>query len=56
MSKQDQLASLEATLTRQIGFAQDHRRKSPLQLQAHKPVPIATFVPKFEEGYVLFLL
>ncbi|RUS21119.1 nucleolar protein 14 [Endogone sp. FLAS-F59071] len=49
--KKDQLASLEATLTRQIGFAQDHRRKSPLQLQAHKPVPIATFVPKFEEGY-----
>ncbi|KAG0257336.1 nucleolar complex protein 14 [Mortierella polycephala] len=30
-------------------FSTDSR--APLQLQAHKPVPIASYVPKFEEGY-----
>ncbi|KAF9114261.1 nucleolar complex protein 14 [Mortierella sp. AM989] len=30
-------------------FSSDSR--APLQLQAHKPVPIASYVPKFEEGY-----
>lgn len=33
------------------GFSTDSR--TPLQLQAHKPVPIASYVPKFEEGYSL---
>ncbi|KAF9954201.1 nucleolar complex protein 14 [Mortierella alpina] len=32
-------------------FSSDSR--APLQLQAHKPVPIASYVPKFEEGYSL---
>ncbi|KAG0047714.1 nucleolar complex protein 14 [Gryganskiella cystojenkinii] len=32
-------------------FSSDSR--TPLQLQAHKPVPIASYVPKFEEGYSL---
>lgn len=32
-------------------FSSDTR--APLQLQAHKPVPIASYVPKFEEGYSL---
>ncbi|KAF8928499.1 Nop14-like protein [Dissophora ornata] len=30
-------------------FSTDSR--APLQMQAHKPVPIASYVPKFEEGY-----
>ncbi|KAF9438168.1 nucleolar complex protein 14 [Entomortierella beljakovae] len=30
-------------------FSSDSR--APLQMQAHKPVPIASYVPKFEEGY-----
>ena len=25
--------------------------RKPLLLQHHKPIPIATFVPKFDEGY-----
>ncbi|KAK3817642.1 MAG: Nop14-like protein [Benniella sp.] len=32
-------------------FSTDSR--TPLQMQAHKPVPIASYVPKFEEGYSL---
>ncbi|KAI1293188.1 nucleolar complex protein 14 [Mortierella claussenii] len=32
-------------------FSADTR--APLQLQAHKPVPIASYVPRFEEGYSL---
>ena len=25
--------------------------RRPLVLQAHKPIPIATYIPKFDEGY-----
>ena len=32
-------------LQRQLRFAQEARR--PLQLQSHKPIPIATYAPKF---------
>ncbi|RUS31183.1 Nop14-like family-domain-containing protein, partial [Jimgerdemannia flammicorona] len=47
-----QITALEDRLTRQLKFAKDRRQINPLKLQSHKPVPIATFVPKFEEGYV----
>ncbi|KAI0751061.1 nucleolar protein 14 [Daedaleopsis nitida] len=40
------LQSLQDTLARLIKFALQARR--PLRLQAHKPIPIPTFVPKFE--------
>ncbi|RUP49341.1 nucleolar protein 14 [Jimgerdemannia flammicorona] len=46
-----QITALEDRLTRQLKFAKDRRQINPLKLQSHKPVPIATFVPKFEEGY-----
>ncbi|KAG0235791.1 nucleolar complex protein 14 [Actinomortierella wolfii] len=51
-----------AKLSKQLAQAQDRLEKlqtfavegrTPLQLQAHKPVPIASYVPKFEEGYSL---
>jgi nucleolar protein 14 len=32
-----------------IAFARKARK--PLALQAHKPIPIATYVPKFDAGY-----
>jgi nucleolar protein 14 len=32
-----------------IQFATSSRK--PLILQHHKPIPIATFIPKFDEGY-----
>ncbi|KAI0331280.1 Nop14-like protein [Cubamyces sp. BRFM 1775] len=38
--------SLRDTLTRLLKFALQARR--PLRLQAHKPIPIPTYVPKFE--------
>ncbi|KAF9380341.1 nucleolar complex protein 14 [Podila verticillata] len=53
---------LPTSLKTQIEKAQDRISKldmfategrTPLQLQAHKPVPIASYVPKFEEGYSL---
>lgn len=40
-----------ATLTRMVGFARASRQ--PLALQAHKPIPIASYAPKFEENYSL---
>lgn len=35
-------------MTRQINFSKGD--KKPLQLQAHKPVPIPSYVPKFDDG------
>jgi len=32
-----------------LKIARQTRR--PLRLQAHKPIPIATYIPKFDEGY-----
>lgn len=32
-----------------VKFASSSRK--PLLLQKHKPIPIATFIPKFDEGY-----
>ncbi|KZT60152.1 Nop14-like protein [Calocera cornea HHB12733] len=36
-------------LTRMLKVARQTRR--PLLLQAHKPIPIATYIPKFDEGH-----
>jgi len=38
-------------LERQLKFAIERRTKTPLRMQQHRPVPIAQYVPKFEEGY-----
>lgn len=37
------------TLSRQLGFASDARQ--PLTLQDHKPIPIASYAPKFEDDF-----
>lgn len=39
-------SELTQTLSRLLKFA--HQARKPLLLQAHKPIPIATFVPKFD--------
>ena len=44
---QTRLQSLQDTLGRLLKFAVQGRR--PLRLQAHKPIPIPTYVPKFEQ-------
>lgn len=36
-------------LRRLLKFAKQARK--PLMLQSHKPIPIATYAPKFDEGY-----
>lgn len=46
MSVQTCLQSLQDTLGRLLKFALQGRH--PLRLQAHKPIPIPTYVPKFE--------
>lgn len=46
MSVQTRLQSLQDTLSRLLKFALQGRH--PLRLQAHKPIPIPTYVPKFE--------
>lgn len=40
-------------LTRLMKFASEERR--PLQLQQHKPIPIATYIPKFENATSSYL-
>ncbi|OSX59348.1 hypothetical protein POSPLADRAFT_1172633 [Postia placenta MAD-698-R-SB12] len=42
------LSSLRDTLGRYLKFSRQARR--PLVLQAHKPIPIPTYVPKFEQS------
>ena len=42
-------STTSATLTRMLGFAKSSRM--PLALQAHKPIPIKTFAPRFEEDF-----
>ncbi len=44
--RQSKLASKIDMVTRLMKFASEERR--PLQLQQHKPIPIATYIPKFE--------
>jgi nucleolar protein 14 len=41
-----QASSLQDRLTRLLKFSRQARR--PLLLQAHKPIPIPTYIPKFE--------
>ncbi|KAF9083917.1 nucleolar complex protein 14 [Mortierella sp. AD031] len=48
-SLKTQLSKTQDRIQKLQGFSTDSR--TPLQLQAHKPVPIASYVPKFEEGY-----
>lgn len=43
---QSRLSSLNDTLGRLLKFSRQARQ--PLRLQAHKPIPIATYIPKFE--------
>ncbi|OCH94316.1 Nop14-like protein [Obba rivulosa] len=43
-----QLSSLKDALSRLLKFSRQARR--PLRLQAHKPIPIATYIPKFEHS------
>jgi len=43
---QDQISRLIDSIQRLVKFARQARQ--PLQLQAHKPIPIPTYVPKFE--------
>jgi nucleolar protein 14 len=38
-----------STLSRQLGFARDAR--TPLTMQDHKPIPIASYAPKFEADF-----
>ncbi|KAF5333210.1 hypothetical protein D9611_002746 [Ephemerocybe angulata] len=50
---QSKLASLVESLGRLLRFAREARQ--PLRLQAHKPIPIATYVPKFESSSSNFI-
>ncbi|KAG0321587.1 nucleolar complex protein 14 [Dissophora globulifera] len=50
-SLQQQLSKSLDRIQKLNTFSSDSR--APLQMQAHKPVPIASYVPKFEEGYSL---
>jgi nucleolar protein 14 len=45
------LDHVSGRLQRQIKFAIERRTKTPLRMQHHRPIPIAQYVPKFEEGY-----
>ncbi|KAI8141261.1 nucleolar protein 14, partial [Fennellomyces sp. T-0311] len=47
------LNTLEDRLKRQMKFCKDKRIKTPLQMQSHRPIPIAQHLPKFEKGYSL---
>lgn len=48
---QTNLDNVHDRLKRQIKFGTEKRIKAPLRMQHHRPVPIAQYVPKFEEGY-----
>ncbi|KAF6761973.1 nucleolar protein 14 [Ephemerocybe angulata] len=52
-NNQSKLASLVESLGRLLRFAREARQ--PLRLQAHKPIPIATYVPKFESSSSNFI-
>ncbi|KAG5654235.1 hypothetical protein H0H81_005922 [Sphagnurus paluster] len=43
---QTQLVTCVNTLVRLLKFS--HQARQPLRLQAHKPIPIPTYIPKFE--------
>lgn len=46
---QSRITDLQSSLSRMLHFSSSARK--PLLLQAHKPIPIATFIPKFDEGF-----
>ncbi|KAI4528144.1 Nop14-like protein [Schizophyllum commune Loenen D] len=50
---QSKIATFKDEVTRLLKFAREARK--PLLLQAHKPIPLATFVPKFESTSSSFL-
>lgn len=45
---QDRIKAELEHLTRLLKFSREGRR--PLQLQSHKPIPIATYIPKFSSS------
>ena len=46
---QAKLSASTQSISRILSIASKSRR--PLMLQAHKPIPIRTYLPKFEDGY-----
>ncbi|KAL0950116.1 hypothetical protein HGRIS_010113 [Hohenbuehelia grisea] len=52
-SVKDSFTSLQSATTRLLKFARQSR--APLLLQAHKPIPIATYIPKFESSSSSYL-
>ncbi|KAJ7462053.1 nucleolar protein 14 [Mycena latifolia] len=52
-SLQTHLTSVTDTIRRLLKFAREVRQ--PLLLQAHKPIPIATYIPKFETSKSSYL-
>ena len=44
---QDRVNAMNSTLSRLLKFSKQQRK--PLRLQMHKPIPIPSYVPKFEE-------
>ncbi|KAH9948811.1 Nop14-like protein [Amylocystis lapponica] len=44
----ERAASLRDTVGRLLKFS--HQARRPLMLQAHKPIPIPTYIPKFEQS------
>jgi len=49
VSLKEKTASVLASLQRMLNLSTSSRK--PLLLQHHKPIPIATFIPKFDEGF-----
>jgi nucleolar protein 14 len=49
LHEQKRAEKLLSSLSRQLKFARERRK--PLKLQHHKPIPIPTYVPKFENDY-----
>jgi nucleolar protein 14 len=47
--EQGKAKKLLDSLSRQLKFARERRK--PLRLQHHKPIPIPTYIPKFEQDY-----
>lgn len=47
------LSSVRDTLKRLLKFA--HQSRKPLALQAHKPIPIPSYIPKFESSSSSYL-
>ena len=48
-SLKDKTAAVLASVQRMLNLSSSSRK--PLLLQHHKPIPIATFIPKFDEGF-----